>query len=95
MLTGEQILDFEPVIRTVARKFPSSRMDLADLTQAAMLRLWEKRDAAPTNLKGWIVTVSRNLFVDLMIREDLERSILHSMAAYAGERQMTSWAQFA
>lgn len=85
MLTTEQYVNLQPTIRAAAYGFIGSMgrdRDVHDLTQAGMLRLWEKRAMyePAEDPRHWAVRVVRRLFTDMTRRRLREVRVLDTLA---------------
>lgn len=62
----QQVIGLQDVLREAAYKFTSNRDDANDLAQETTLRALtnQTKFVNPTNLKGWLFTIMRNIFIN-------------------------------
>jgi RNA polymerase sigma factor (sigma-70 family) len=86
MLNAVELLEVRPVVQRVARRFAdTASTSVEDLTQAALLRLWERRETfnARVALRAWAFQISQSLFLDMARRAKRERDGMQTAAILA------------
>jgi RNA polymerase sigma factor (sigma-70 family) len=63
---NQQISNMHPVLRAFTRRFTSDRDESLDLVQDTILKALTYKDKfrEDTNLKGWLFTIMRNIFIN-------------------------------
>ena len=63
---NQQISRLHPILRTFTRRFTSDRNESLDLVQETILRAltYKEKFQENTNLKGWLFTIMRNIFIN-------------------------------
>jgi RNA polymerase sigma factor (sigma-70 family) len=86
MLNAAELLEVRPVVQRVARRFADTTgASVEDLTQAALLRLWERRATfnARVALRAWAYQISQSTFLNMAIRAKRERDGMQTAAILA------------
>lgn len=70
MFHGPELIEQLPYLRRMARALTKNRADADDLAQSCLERaiVYQHQFEAGTNLRGWLLTIMHNLFIDSVRR---------------------------
>jgi RNA polymerase sigma-70 factor, ECF subfamily len=80
---SHQIISFQKGLQRYAYSLVSDRDDASDLVQETYLKAFSYREklADYSNLKVWIMTIMRNIFINIYRRRNKSREILNDQMA--------------
>jgi RNA polymerase sigma-70 factor (ECF subfamily) len=88
MFDGSELVEQLPYLRRMARALTRNRANADDLVQSCLERAWVNQEqfAVGTNLRGWLLTIMHNLFIDSVRRNKRERENCDAAQTYVTGR---------
>ncbi len=86
---NEKIYPYRGLISSVCRSFGKDEMSVEDLVQSIFLRIYNKVESVKnhTNLKLWVLVVSRNYCINQFRKESLRLNVQNGLEYY--DKDMT------
>ncbi|MFN4283466.1 MAG: sigma-70 family RNA polymerase sigma factor [Alphaproteobacteria bacterium] len=86
MFDGPELVEQLPYLRRMAHALTKNRADADDLAQSCLERaiVYQHQFMPGTNLRGWLLAIMHNLFIDTVRRAKRQRENSESAQAFLG-----------